>query len=402
MFFMRFNSNTKLLERNIKLFYIINSLMWMRFFVPVLALFYIASQVPFEQFTIIMSVFSLSIFLLEVPTGVIGDLIGRKNTLLASRFCYIIEIFIIAFFNGFWPFLVAKIISGVGVSLSSGTSQALVYDTLKKLKREDEHKVISGKLYSITNISMAFVFIIGAFLFSINPKLPVYVSLPLISVGFLLTFFLKEPFKSKKRMTFSNSIKHLRESLLCFLKTEQVKYVIFYSMAIAGATSVVLSSSSAFFEKIAVPIYMIGTLAFISSMATALSSKKAHFFEGKLGERKSLVLGQILIVLGLFLISLMINYFGFVFYLIIPVTSGFLNVVLNDHINKHIESSHRATVLSIKGMFEDLSIFILFPILGYLTKYKSMGFSFLILCIIILVYFILLYFYERRLKSKIK
>ena len=52
------------------------------------------------------------------------------------RFLYIIESFILAFFNGFWPLLIAKIVSGVGVSLNSGTVEAFLYDTLKRQKRE--------------------------------------------------------------------------------------------------------------------------------------------------------------------------------------------------------------------------------------------------------------------------
>ena len=204
--------------------------MWGRFFVPILALFYIASQVSLSQFTLIMSVFSLSILILEIPTGVLADLFGKKRTLLLSRFCYVIEIFLIAFFNGFWIFLVAKIISGAGVSLSSGTNSALLYDTLKKQGREKEHKRISGTLETVTSISMAFVFIIGAFLFSINYKLPAIVSLPLISLGFILTFFLKEPYKPKKSLTIKNSWNHLIKSLILFSKSDFMKYIALFSL----------------------------------------------------------------------------------------------------------------------------------------------------------------------------
>ena len=105
--------------------------MWMRFFIPVLALFYIASKVSFTEFSIIMSVFALMTLILEIPSGAIADIIGRKKTLIIARFCYIIEIFLIAFYDGFYIFLIAKVISGIGVSLSSGTDQALLYDTLK-------------------------------------------------------------------------------------------------------------------------------------------------------------------------------------------------------------------------------------------------------------------------------
>ena len=59
--------------------------MWGRFFIPVLALFYIASQVSLEQFTIIMAVFAFSTLILEIPTGVIADLLGKRKTLLISR-----------------------------------------------------------------------------------------------------------------------------------------------------------------------------------------------------------------------------------------------------------------------------------------------------------------------------
>ena len=92
-----------------------------------------------------MSVFAFTTLILEVPTGVLADLLGKKKTLLISRLFYVVEIFIIAFFNGFWPFLIAKVISGIGVSLSSGTESALLYDTLKRLKKEKDYKKISGK-----------------------------------------------------------------------------------------------------------------------------------------------------------------------------------------------------------------------------------------------------------------
>ena len=110
--------------------------MWGRFFIPVIALFYIASQVTLEQFTIIFSIFALATLILEIPSGVVADILGKKKTLLLSRALYVIEVYILTFHNGFLLFLIAKIISGFGVSLSSGTSSALLYDTLKKLKRE--------------------------------------------------------------------------------------------------------------------------------------------------------------------------------------------------------------------------------------------------------------------------
>ena len=236
------------MNRNILLLYIGGGLGWARFFIPVLALFYIASEVPFEQFTIIMGVFSLVILLLEVPSGVIADLIGKKNAIMAARFMYIGEIFIIAFFNGFWAFFIAKVISGVGVSLRSGAAEALMYDSLKKVGREKEHKRISGTAHTISNIFQAFIFIIGAVLFTIHPKLPAKVSLPFMVLNFVLVFFLVEPFKPSKKATFKNSLIHLKEGLVYFWQHGYVKYLVFLSLPIYVALDIPKTVSSVYLE----------------------------------------------------------------------------------------------------------------------------------------------------------
>jgi MFS family permease len=387
------------LKRNVPIFYFTSALMWGRFFIPVLALFYIASKVTLAQFSLIMGIFSLSIFLLEVPTGVIADLLGKKKTLLLSRFCYIIEIILIAFFNGFWVFLIAKIISGIGVSLSSGTGSAMLFDTLKKQKRVNQHKRISGSISMVSNISMAFVFIIGAYLFSIDPKLPAIVSLPFIILGFLLTFFLEEPYKPNKIFNVKNYFKHLKEGFIYFNKSPYIKYIALLSLFVSAAISISLSMSSVYFEKILIPVSFIGVLAFVAAMITAFSSKKAHELENFFGEKKSLILIQISAVVALFLIALLIPYYGYLLYLIIPFISGFSGVILGDYINHHIQSSHRSTILSINGMFSNFGIFVLFPLIGFIEKGYGFSNSFLIFGLIVLIGLIILNLFSRKIYS---
>ncbi len=369
--------------------------MWGRFFIPVMALFYVASQVPLEQFAVIMGVFSLSILLFEIPTGALGDLLGKRNTLILSRSMYIIEIFLIAFFNGFWMFLIAKIISGIGVSLSSGTGSAMLFDTLKKQGREDQYKKISGNMGVITNISMAVIFIIGAYLFSITPKLPAIVSLPFITLGFILTCFLEEPYKASKKLTFKHHWLHMKEAIEFFRKSNVIKYIAFFSFFVVSIISISLSMSSAYFEQILIPISFMGALAFIASMTTAFTSKKADKWENLLKERKSIFGIQIFILLSLFLMSLMVPYYGYLFYLLIPFVAGFEGVVLGNYAHNHVPTSHRATILSVMNMFGNIGIFLLFPFMGYITKNYGMNIAFIVLGMITFIGFVALHFYSR-------
>ena len=94
----------------------------------------------------------------------------------------------------------------------------------------------------------------------------------------------------------------------------------------------------------------------------------------------------------------MIPYIGVLFYLMIPLVSGFFAIVVNDYVNKRIVSSHRATLLSITSFFNNFGIFVLFITFGYLIKVKSMSFSFFVLGIIVSIGYVLLYFYSKTKK----
>ena len=370
--------------------------MWARFYIPVLALFYVASQVPIEQFAVIMGVFSLTILLFEVPSGVVADIIGKKKTLMIARFAYVIELFLVAFFNGFWIFFIAKIISGFAVSLSSGADDALLYDTLKKLKIEHKHKEIYGKFHMIMNVSMAVFFIAGSILFTINPKLPAIISIPFAFVGFILTFLLEEPFQSNKQLSIKSSMLHFKEGWTYFKNHKYVKYLVLYSFPVYLIIHALMSMSSAYLKEIQIPISVIGLIAFISSMIIAYASKKANQIEEYLGEAKTLRAIQVLAGVGVFFCALMIPFAGAALYMFIPFVSGFFVVIINHYMNAHIESSHRATMLSIKNMFDNLAFFLFFPIIGYLIKFKSMQFSFLSLGIFFVVWVFLLHLYARN------
>lgn len=395
---MILKKENRLMKRNILLSYINSGLMWGRFFIPVLALFYIASQVTLAQFSIIMSVFALSTFLLEIPTGVLADIIGKRKTLILSRAMYVLEVVMIAFFNGFWVFLIAKFISGIGVSLSSGTTSAMLFDSLKKMKKEKDYKKVQGTSAFIGYISMAIVFVIGGYLFTLSPKLPAKLSLIPLVIGFILTFFYTEPYKNSKKLTLKNSYEQLKKGLILFASNSYLKYLGMLTFLVGSSLIMMMNISSAYFKEILIPVSFIGAISFIASMISAFFSKRTHAIEARLGEEKCLFLSQVLVVIAVILMSFMVPYFGVLFYLLIPVVNGFFNVLISDYANRNIDSSHRATMLSINNMFEDLGVTLIFPILGWGIKNYSMNSSLLIFGVFMILYFSLVWIYKKSKK----
>lgn len=384
------------LKRNIRLAYITAVLGWGRFYIPVLALFYIASLVSVEQFTIIMGVFSLTILLLELPSGVFSDIVGRKKTLIIASACFLIEIVIISFFNGFWPFLIAKIISGVAVSLMSGTSSALLFETLKRLKRIDEHKKILGKVQMAASISSAIVFIIGGVLFQIHYKLPAYASLPFAVATLVAMFFFIEPYPFFGKVKRVHSITHLKEGVSLFLKKFDLKFLFIYYLPVVAVCVMMLNFSSLYFELVNVPLYLIGVVAFVSSLIMAVSSRKAEAIDSLFGEKMSLAIAQIVLMFSLFFLGLLIPYWGVAFFMCIPLVLGFVQVSVSHRLNVLVSPRHRATMLSINNLGSHFGVFAFFPLAGLIAQSLSMSFAVYFLLFILVIGVVVLCVFKNR------
>jgi len=86
---------------------------------------------------------------------------------------------------------------------------------------------------------------------------------------------------------------------------------------------------------------------------------------------------------------------------IIPYfVQGFYEVILGDYVNKHVETSHRATMLSINNIFDNMGIFLIFPILGYLNRVYNISISLFSLSIFLLISSLILIIFYKNNNSK--
>ncbi|GAA5041195.1 MFS family permease [Thermocatellispora tengchongensis] len=78
----------------------------------------------------VMAAYGAVVVLLELPTGGLADVIGRRGVLAASALVGAAGLTVMAFAGSFWPFLLASLLKGVARALSSGPAQAWYVDTL--------------------------------------------------------------------------------------------------------------------------------------------------------------------------------------------------------------------------------------------------------------------------------
>jgi len=103
----------------------------LRFFEPFLILFFLEKGFSFLQIGTLYAVREILINIMEIPTGVVADSIGRRRSLILSFFFYIIS-FIIFFRAGRYAiFIVAMLFYAIGDAFRTGTHKAMIFEYLK-------------------------------------------------------------------------------------------------------------------------------------------------------------------------------------------------------------------------------------------------------------------------------
>lgn len=108
------------------LIYLLSFFMTINFTTPVFASFcQLEHGLNSAQITSLFAVYSLSVFLLEIPTGVLGDKIGENNSLIIGAALTAIAMFL--FINGTTVLLyIGEFILGVGSTFFSGPFDSII------------------------------------------------------------------------------------------------------------------------------------------------------------------------------------------------------------------------------------------------------------------------------------
>jgi len=98
---------------------------------PMYALFLLARGLDVLQVNLVSATYLISVFLFEVPTGAVADLVGRKASFLLSCAVRAVAFGLYARADGFADFLVAEVVDAIGSTLASGALDAWAVDGMR-------------------------------------------------------------------------------------------------------------------------------------------------------------------------------------------------------------------------------------------------------------------------------
>ena len=147
----------KALEKNARRVLALSFFQTFMVVIPVVVPFMESKGLDMAAILSLQAIFAAVIVLLEVPSGYLADVLGRKLTLVIGSLFYGIGNSLLVVADGFWGLAAFEICLAVGHSLVSGADLAMIYDTevalgKRRVARNRSGRVI-GQLMAARNYS---------------------------------------------------------------------------------------------------------------------------------------------------------------------------------------------------------------------------------------------------------
>lgn len=284
--------------------------------------------------------------LMELPTGIFSDRIGRRRTVLCGAVASALAVMFYAIGSGYAILFIGAVLEGIARAFFSGNNDALLYDTLSESGQVDAYQEVFGKVSSTYQIALAISAILGGVIASVSYPAVMWLSLipQVLNIGVALR--LVEPHVHRSVET--NLYHHLRASFRNIMRNPKLRTLSFASILSFAIGETSFQFRPAFFDML-LPTWAIGIARTLSNTSAALS----FYFAGRLIRR----FGEFRLLIGGMILSQVTNLGSLLLFsalspVLMGATSLFFgvnNVSVNGLMQREFTSEQRATMGSISS-----------------------------------------------------
>ncbi|MFC1947373.1 MFS transporter [Chloroflexota bacterium] len=357
-----------------------------RYFEPFIILFFLQQGLSFTEIGFLIAFREIFINLLEIPSGAVADLFGRRRSMMLSFIAYIISFAIFGFSGAYWHFYLAMFFFAIGEAFRTGTHKAMIFTWLRIQGRTDEKTQVYGYTRSwskigsgvSTVIAVVLVFIARdyswIFLFAIIPYL----------AGLINFFWYPKELEGQpeEKASFRTVIHHLWECLKNSLSISPLRRLMIESMSFEGVFKAVENYLQPFVQNMALmlPLFtgigdtrrsaiMIGVVYVILYLGSAYASRMSHrlsHYAGGETEGGNLC-WKLVFIIYLALIPLLVfelywaAIIGFIF---LTLIQNFWRPMLISRFDSFASETEGATILSIESQVKSAATMVVAPVMG--------------------------------------
>ncbi|MBC7980846.1 MAG: MFS transporter [Armatimonadetes bacterium] len=352
-----------------------------RAYYPILAILFLDLGLTLDQYVMLNLVWAATIFIFEVPSGALADVVGRRTLLVAASGLMVVEMGCLLFapVDGGWILfsmcVANRFFSGLSEATASGADEALAYDSLPEKDRDAAWDGVLGSAMRYRSVGFVIAMIIGGMLYDpsmLNRALPDGMKLSeglahrlpvalvflqgLVCLG--ITLRMVEPVKVRNESVSQSC----RKAVALTLKTAKWVFtnpktlsIVMVGLAIDSVVRNFATITSSYYRLIELPEWTfgflgaaVGILGFaVPSIATRLNKRFSPL------TNLGLIAGVVVLCLsGLVPAN---SYWCLIPGFMIMMTMGLMGFTISKALHRESDSLQRATVLSVKGLVFNLA-----------------------------------------------
>ena len=362
------------LRGNLPLFIAFRVLFNARFYYPVIGVLFMDLGLTLEQYALLNVIWAGTIILLEIPSGALADVIGRKRVVVLASLLMVAEMVVFAFAPRgdwmFWFLVLNRLLSGAAEACASGADEALAYDSLSENDRHSTWPRVLESLMRWKSAGFFFAMVAGAALFDANlitsltewtgwepaegdtVRWPVYATLATSLLCLAVAINFREPPRQTPddRNALSHAWSNILEGAVHVFTSRHILFLLLGALLIDSFVRIFLTFASNYYRLIDLPPFVMGILG----SALALLGFAAAPLAKKMVARRSVATNFIatacLAFVGLVGTALAWPIWGAWVLVPLGLAMSLLQFFTSNYLNKWTDSHVRATVLSFRGM----------------------------------------------------
>lgn len=365
------------MHKNIKILTWFNFFTDFKLYAPIAILYFAQVSGSFALGMSVFSIVTISSALLEVPTGIFSDKIGRHKTIIMGVSAAVISSIFYAIGGSFLILAIGSIFLGLCTAFYSGNNDALLYDSLAEKNEQYRFGEFYGKISKMSQLALGISAGIGAILLIKNSfSLLVWLSIIPQIVCLVISFLFTEP-KVHSRKS-GNIYMHLKEAFLGFLHNPKLRLLSLTSIFGYGFGESTYQFQSAIYNMVW-PVWAIPIAKIFSNFGAAISFHFSKRIIARLDEFRTMLLGN---VYSRIIMTVASIYPTILTPVLMSTTSLFFGstvVAKNSLMQKEFKSEQRATMGSLDSFVGSLFFGLVAFLLGFTADKLSPAMAILLL-----------------------
>lgn len=361
------------------------------FYIHVNTLYLSSRGLSLMQIASLESIITVTVFLAEIPTGIIADRIGRKWSVVLALACQAAGEFFYIFARSYSAFVFIALLAGIGFAFLSGAGEALLYDEIPEAEKDTLMQKAMGRLGSAYQFGFFLSPLIGGVIVSrfalSRYMIVIAMTACSVTIALIISFTLHETRRptverqsaaggqagmgrsSSTGRQPSESVMLIKEGFSLIKSNTTLRQIVAITVFTATFGDIALMLYQPLFKQNGFSPFLIGAALAGASLLSAVTQRYAYKLEKWFGPKTTLTLAAVLP--GVFFVAWGLAGAPWSVFSLFILTYGFRELkkpLLASYQNREIHSYNRATVISIINMGLSMYVAVSRVILGRIAE----------------------------------